>query len=171
MLLSLEINRLNKFYEPTHHKTAPKVKCCAENRVYVNMGGEIAIATPTGIVNTDVQRLQPLREPVVELKTSKFEKKTESFSGVVAFLKKSIADVEKDAMESQTEEKNSQEQYEEFMAESSESRADKVKEIIGPNDPKRYSNSDTKAELQSGQSSAAAVSKQECDSFVQSSNT
>ena len=74
---ALEINRLNKFYEPTCHKATPKVKCCAENRVYVNMGGEIATATPTGIVNTDVQRLQPLREPVVELKSSKFEKKTE----------------------------------------------------------------------------------------------
>ena len=100
------------------------------------MGGEIATATPTSIVNTDVQRLQPLREPVVELKTSKFEKKTESFSGVTTFLKKSIADVENDAMESQTEEKNSQEQYEEFMAVSSKSRADQVKEIIGPNDSK-----------------------------------
>ena len=100
------------------------------------MSGEIGTTAPTGIVNTDVQRLQPLREPVVELKTSKFEKKTKSFSGVVAFLKKSITDVEKDAMESQTEEKNSQEQYEEFMAESSKSRADKVKEIMGLNDSK-----------------------------------
>ena len=32
------------------------------------MSGEIATTAPTGIVNTDVQRLQPLREPVVELK-------------------------------------------------------------------------------------------------------
>ena len=55
---------------------------------------------------------------------------------MVAFLKKSIADVEKDAMESQTEEKNSQEQYEESMAESSKSRADKVKETMGLNDSK-----------------------------------
>ena len=92
----------------------------------------------------------------------------------MTFLKKSIADVENDAMESQTEEKNSQEQYEEFMAESSKSRADQVKEIIGPNDSKailEHSITDTKAELQSGQSSAAAISKQKCDWLVQSSNT
>merc|ERR1712064_168400 len=105
-----------------------------EDRIYVNMGGEITTAAPTGIAGTDVARLQLLQEPVAEPFTSKFEKKTDGFSGVVALLKKLIADVEKDSTEAQTEEKNSQEQYEEFMGESSASRADKLKEIGGLND-------------------------------------
>ena len=58
------------------------------------------------------------------------------------------------------------------MAESSKRRADKVKGITGLNDSKatlEFSITDTKAALQSAQSSAAAVSKilfslhQECD--------
>ena len=40
------------------------------------------------------------------------------------------------SIEAKTEEKDCQEQYEEFMAESSASRADKVKEITGLDDPK-----------------------------------
>jgi hypothetical protein len=179
-LLGLAINRLNKFYAPALHKAAPKVELSAEDRVYVNMGGEITTAAPTGIAGTDVPRVQLLQEPVAEPFTSKFEKKSEGFSGVVALMKKLIADVEKDSTEAQTEEKNSQEQYEEFMTESSKSRADKVKETTALNDSKatlESSITDTKAELQSAQSSAAAVSKvlsslhQECDWLVQNFDT
>merc|ERR1712209_127789 len=74
----------------------------------------------------------------------------------------------------------SQEQYEEFMAESSASRADKVKEITGLNDSKATLQSSitaTKAELQSAQSSALASSKvlaslhQECDWLSQNFDT
>jgi len=179
-LLGIAINRLNKFYAPALHKAAPKAELSGEDRIYVNMGGEITTAAPTGIAGTDVSRVQLLQEPVAEPFTSKFEKKTEGFSGVVALLKKLIADVEKDSIEAQTEEKNSQEQYEEFMAESSASRADKVKEITGLNDSKATLQSSitaTKAELQSAQSSALASSKvlaslhQECDWLAQNFDT
>ena len=171
-LLGIAINRLNKFYAPALHNAAPKAELSGELRIYVNMGGEITTAAPTGIAGTDVSRVQLFQEPVAEPFTSKFEKKTEGFSGVVALLKKLIADVEKDSTEAQTEEKNSQEQYEEFMVESSASRADKVKEITGLNDSRATPQSSitaTKAELQSAQSSALASSKvlaslhQECD--------
>merc|ERR1712227_166777 len=179
-LLGIAINRLNKFYAPALHNAAPKAELSGEDRIYVNMGGEITTAAPTGIAGTDVSRVQLLQEPVAEPFTSKFEKKTEGFSGVVALLKKLIADVEKDSTEAQTEEKNSQEQYEEFMAESSASRADKVKEITGLNDSKATLQSSitaTKAELQSAQSSALASSKvlaslhQECDWLSQNFDT
>jgi len=179
-LLGIAINRLNKFYAPALHKAAPKVELSGEDRIYVNMGGEITTAAPTGIAGTDVARLQLLQEPVAEPFTSKFEKKTDGFSGVVALLKKLIADVEKDSTEAQTEEKNSQEQYEEFMGESSASRADKVKEIGGLNDSKatlESSSTAANAELQSAQASAAAASKvlaslhQECDWLVQNFDT
>merc|ERR1712107_596200 len=140
-LLGIAINRLNKFYAPALHKAAPKVELSGQDRIYVNMGGEITTAAPTGIAGTDVERVQLLQEPVAEPFTSKFEK---------------------DSTEAQTEEKNSQEQYEEFMAESSASRADKVKEITGLNDSKATLESSvtaTKAELQSAEASAAAASK------------
>ena len=125
------------------------------------MGGEITTAAPTGIADTDVVRLQLFQEPVAE-----------PFS--------LIADVEKDSTEAQTEEKNSQEQYEEFMGESSASRADKVKEIGGLNDSKatlESSSAATNVELQSAQASVAAASKvlaslhQESDWLVQNFDT
>jgi len=179
-LLGIAINRLNKFYAPALHKAAPKVELSGQDRIYVNLGGEVTTAAPTGIAGTDVERVQLLQEPVAEPFTSKFEKKSDGFTGVVALLKKLIADVEKDSTEAQTEEKNSQEQYEEFMAESSASRADKVKEITGLNDSKATLESSvtaTKAELQSAEASAAAASKvlaslhQECDWLVQNFDT
>ena len=76
-LLGLAIIRLNKFYALALHKAAPKVELIAEDRVYVNLGGEISTAAPMGNAQTDVPRLQLLQEPVVEPHTSKFEKKTE----------------------------------------------------------------------------------------------
>ena len=51
---------------------------------------------------------------------------------MVVLLKKLIADVEKDTTEAQTEEMNSHEQYEEFMAESSKGRCGQGQGDSGP---------------------------------------
>ena len=73
-------------------------------QVHVNMGGEIANTTPTGIVKTLMCSVCSHCENLSWNSIPRISRrKTESFSGVVAFLKKSIADVEKDAIESQTE--------------------------------------------------------------------
>ena len=130
----LAINRLTKFYARALHKATPKAKLSVQDRIYVNMGGEISTAAPTGIAGTDVAHVQVLQEPAAEHFTSKFEKMTEGLSGLVA-LKELMADVE-ELTKARTVEKNSQEQNQDFRTESSKSRADKVKETVGAN-PRR----------------------------------
>ena len=93
------------------------------------MGGEISTTAPTGIAGTDVAHLQVLQEPAAEPFPSKFEKKTEGLSGLVALLKELMADVE-ELTKARTVEKKSKEQNEDFRTESSKSRADKVKETM-----------------------------------------
>ena len=129
-LLRLAINRLTKFYARALHKATPKAKLSVQDRIYVNMGGEISTASPTGIAGTDVAHVQVLQEPAAEPFTSKFEKKTEGLSGLLALLKELMADVE-ELTKARTVEKNSQEQNEDFRTESAKSRADKVKETVG----------------------------------------
>ena len=122
-LLRLAINRLTKFYARALHKATPKAKLSVQDWIYVNMGGEISTAAPTGIAGTDVAHLQVLQEPAAEPFTSKFEKKTEGLSGLLALLKELMADVE-ELTKARIVEKNSQEQNEDFRTESSKSRAD-----------------------------------------------
>ena len=85
--------------------------------------------------------------------TSLNDKKKEDLSGVVALFKKLIADAKKDSLEAQTPEKRSQEQCEEFMAESCVSRADKVQGDV------TQSITTEKLTMQSVQSSASTASK------------
>ena len=64
-LLKLAVNRLNTFFAPKLHKAASKAEISADDRIYVNMGGDIKTAAPTGIAGTNVARVQLLRaDPV-----------------------------------------------------------------------------------------------------------
>jgi len=175
-LLGIAVNRLNKFYNPKLYKAPAKVELKSEDRVYVNLGGSITTAAPTGIAGTDVSRVQLLQEPVAEPFTSKFEKKHEEATGVVALIHKLIAEVEKDSQEAKVDEANAQEQYENFTADSSANRAGKVKETAALQDTRATLQSSvtaTTGELQSSHSAAAAASKvlaslhQECDWLLQ----
>merc|ERR1719162_729879 len=54
-LLGYAKNRLNKFYNPRLHKTAPKVELTREERIAVNMGGTPPpTAAPGGIAGTGI---------------------------------------------------------------------------------------------------------------------
>ena len=129
-LFRLAINRLTKFHARALHEATPKAKLSVQDRIHVNMGGEISTAAPTGIAGTDVAHVQVLQEPAAEPFPSKFEKKTEGLSGLVAILKELMADVE-ELTKARIVEKNSQEQNEDFRTESSKSRADTVTETMG----------------------------------------
>ena len=95
----------------------PKAKLSVQDRIYVNMGGEILTASPTDIAGTDVAHLQVLQEPAAEPFTSKF-------------LMELMADVE-ELTKALIIEKNWKEQNEDFRTESSKRRADKVEETTG----------------------------------------
>ena len=64
-LLKLAVKRLNKFYAPKLHKAVSKAEISADDRIYVNVGGDIKTVAPTGIAGTNVARVQLLRaDPV-----------------------------------------------------------------------------------------------------------
>merc|ERR1712135_95438 len=95
-LLKLAVNRLNKFYAPKLHKAAPKAELSADDRIYVNMGGEITTAAPTGIAGTNVAHVQLSQaDPVSEPFSSKLEKNHEGYSGVVSLIGSLVADLAK----------------------------------------------------------------------------
>ena len=57
-LLKLAVNRLNRLEAPKLHKAAPKAYLSADDRIYVNMGGEVTTTAPAGIAGTNVARVQ-----------------------------------------------------------------------------------------------------------------
>jgi len=180
-LLKLAINRLNKFYAPKLHKAAPKAELSADDRTYVNMGGEITTAAPTGIAGTNVARVQLLQaDPVAEPFTSKLDKNHEGFNGVASLIGSLVADLTKESQESKVEEDHSQAEYEGFMKDSAQSRADKVKEVEELQNTKASLSSSltqSKEELASAVTSASETAKvlsslhQSCDWLLQNFDT
>ena len=147
--------------------------------MYVNMGGEITAAAPTGIAGTNVARVQLLQAaPVSEPSSSKLEKNHEGYSGVLSLIGSLVADLAKESQEANVEEDHSQQEYEAFMAESAASRAQKVKEI---EELKRAAVSvslvQSKEELSSAVTSASETAKvtsalhQSCDWLLQNFDT
>merc|ERR550532_3759924 len=53
-LLQFAKNRLNKFYNPKLYRPPPKRELTAEERITVNMGGEVATPAPGGIAETGI---------------------------------------------------------------------------------------------------------------------
>ena len=169
-LPKLAVNRLNKFCTPKLHKAAPKDELSSDDRMYVNMGGEITSAALTGIAGMNVARVQLLQaDPVSEPFSSKLEKNHEGYSGVLAVIGSLVADLAKESQEAKVEENHSQQEYEAFMAESAPSRAQKVKEIEELVQPKE--------ELASAVTSASETAKvisalhHSCDWLLQNFDT
>jgi septal ring factor EnvC (AmiA/AmiB activator) len=124
-LLDFAKNRLNKFYNPKLYKPPPKRQLSEEDSIVVNMGGTLApTAAPGGIAGTGIALSQtgvaPPPPPEANLA---YKKSGGSSNGVIAMIDILIADLDKDNQEREVEEKDSQKEYEEFMADSAEKRA------------------------------------------------
>jgi peptidoglycan hydrolase CwlO-like protein len=132
-LIGIAKNRLNKFYNPKMYKPAPKRVLSEEERITVNMGGTLApTAAPGGIAGTGVeafaQRSQVAPPPPPET-WSAYTKQGEESNGVLAMLDLMVADLDKEIAETETEEKENQKEYEQFMADSAAKRASDAKSI------------------------------------------
>merc|ERR1712136_271492 len=147
-LLKLAINRLNKFYAPKLLKPAPKA-----DRVQLLQVG-----------------------PVAEPFTSKLEKNEQGFNGVASLIGSLVADLAKESQEAKVEEDRSQGEYEGFMKDSSQSRAEKVQEVEELQNTKASlsaSLTQLKEELAAAVTSAAEIAKvlsslhQSCDWLLQ----
>merc|ERR1719428_1220086 len=138
-LLEFAKNRLNKFYNPKLYVAPPKRQLSEEERLTVNMGGTLApTAPPAGIAGTGIglvavaQHAQasadvaPPPPPEADLA---YKKKGEEGSGVIAMIDLLKADLSKQITEMELTEKDAQKDYEEFMADAKETRAEDAKSI------------------------------------------
>merc|ERR1719277_1827098 len=134
-LLEIAKNRLAKFYTPKLYKAAPKTELSAENRVVVSMGGTVApTPAPGGIAGTGVVALvqvhaHDLAPPPPPETWDAYTKKGEEHTGVVEMMNMLRNDLDKEIQETQVNEKESQREYEQFIADSAAKRAEDSKSI------------------------------------------
>jgi len=129
-VLAFAKNRLNKFYNPKLYKPPPKVELSAEDRIYSNQGGEVTTAAPGGIANTGISAFvqvsmhaQKKAAPGPPPSTwGAYSTKSEGNTGVIAMIDLLIKDLEKEMTEAETDEKNSQADYETMMKDSAAKR-------------------------------------------------
>jgi len=144
-LLAFAKNRLNKFYNPKLYKAPPKRELSEEERITVNMGGTLApTAAPGGIAGTGIGLSQVAPPPPPEANLA-YKKSGESSNGVIAMIDLLIADIDKDNQVMEVDEKDAQKDYETFMADASEKRAQDSKAITD----KTSAKAETETELQS----------------------
>jgi len=129
-LLKYAKNRLNKFYNPKLYKPPPKRELTEEERIVVNNGGTLApTAAPGGIAGTGIGFAQKDAPPPPPKQFGAYKKKGEESNGVIAMIDGLIKDLELEMTEAETDEKNAQEDYEQFMKDSAQKRADDSKAI------------------------------------------
>merc|ERR1719352_763866 len=123
-IIGIAKNRLNKFYNPKLYKAPPKRQLSEEERITVNMGGTLApTAPPGGIAGTGVTAFAQERPGPAPEMYGAYKKKGEESTGVIAMIDNLKADLAKEMQESETEEKNDQEEYEQMVEDSANKRA------------------------------------------------
>jgi len=151
-VLKFAKNRLNKFYNPKLYKAPPKVELSSEDRIYANQGGAIATAAPGGIANTGIAVLaqvsahrQHKDAPAPPPATwGAYASKSGETTGVIAMVDLLIKDLAKEMTEAETDEKNSQADYEQTMKDSAAKRTTDSKALTAKGSAK----ADTEAALQ-----------------------
>jgi len=145
-LLQLAKNRLNKFYNPKLYKPPAKRELSGEERITVSLGGTAPPTPPPGgIAGTGVAVLAQREAPPPPPETyGAYAKKGEESSGVIAMIDLLIKDLATEMTTITAEEKNAQEDYVKFMADSADKRAADSKLI----EEKEGAKADTEAALQ-----------------------
>jgi chromosome segregation ATPase len=143
-LLGFAKNRLNKFYNPKLYKAPPKRELSEEEQITVNNGGTLApTAAPGGIAGTGIGLNQVAPAPPPEANLA-YKKSGESSNGVMAMIDLIVADVDKEIQTMEVDEKDAQSDYETFMSDASEKRAQDSKSITD----KESAQAETEEELQ-----------------------
>jgi chromosome segregation ATPase len=136
-LLLFAQNRLNKFYNPKLYKPPPKRELSEEDRIVVNMGGTLApTAAPGGIAGTGIDLVavsehaqDQVKPPPPPEAPGAYKKNEEGNNGVIAMIDLLVKDLDKEMTVAETEEKDAQADYEVFMKDSAEKRAQDSKTL------------------------------------------
>mmetsp|Transcript_98775 Transcript_98775/g.265350 ORF Transcript_98775/g.265350 Transcript_98775/m.265350 type:complete len:718 (-) Transcript_98775:68-2221(-) len=122
-LLNFAKNRLNKFYNPKMHVAPPKQELSEEDGIAVNMGiagTGVAVLAQVSAHVAVARKEAPAPPPGT---WAAYSSKSEESTGVIGMIDLLIKDLDKEMTEAETEEKNSQADYEKTMVESSAKRA------------------------------------------------
>merc|ERR1712238_528773 len=115
-------NRLNKFYNPKLHKAAPKRQLSEGDQIYENAGGDIPTEAPGGIANTGIAAFVQVSmhkdaPPLPPATAAAYSKKSGESNSVIAMMDLLVKDLDEEMTVSETEETNSQAEYEKTIAE------------------------------------------------------
>merc|ERR1719420_2112558 len=129
-LLKYAKNRLNKLYNPKLYKPPPKRELTEEERIVVNNGGTLApTEAPGGIGGTGITVLaQEAPAPPPEADLS-YKKSSGGSSAITEMMNMMMSDIEKQLTEMKVNEKDAQEDYESFIADSADKRKEDSKSI------------------------------------------
>merc|ERR1719421_1336403 len=131
-------NRLNKFYNPKLYTAPPKRELTEDERITVNNGGTLApTAPPAGIAGTGIAVLSQVSThdqhtdapPPPPESFKAYAKKTEESNGVMAMMDMLVKDLDKEMTVATATEKDAQADYETFMKDSAEKRAEDSKSV------------------------------------------
>jgi chromosome segregation ATPase len=135
-LIGMAKNRMNKFYNPKMYKPPPKRELTEEERITLNMGGTLEpTAPPGGIAGTGVTALVDVKAhkadpgPPPETFGDYIQKKAES-NGVLAMMDGLVKELDQETTEATAEEKDAQGDYEGFMSDSTDKRAEDSKTLL-----------------------------------------
>jgi len=135
-LIAFAKNRLNKFYNPKLYKPPPPRELTEEQRITQNFGGELEpTAPPGGIAGTGIGAFIQIKSrnfaapPPPPETFGAYSKKSEESGGVIALIDMLVNDLKKEMQAAEFEEKDSQEDYEQLMADSQKKRAADSKSV------------------------------------------
>jgi len=130
-LLSTAKNRLYQFYHPKVHKETPRRGLTDEKRRIAGMGGRL---TPTaalgGIAGTGInvfQQASKRRPPNPRAVVPAYRKQHQESNGVIAMIDILVGDIHKGMQQQRVEERDSQADYEQFVADAAAQRVADVK--------------------------------------------
>jgi len=110
-------NRLQKFYNPNLYKEAKPRELSDEDRVYQNLGGELATPAPELIAGTTQTVFMQVNQPVAP-KTFGAYKKNQKSGGIVALMDMLIKDVKQSQTEAEKDEEHDSKDYNKMMGSS-----------------------------------------------------
>merc|ERR1719433_53383 len=131
-LIGVAKNRLYKFYNPKLYLPPPKRELTEEERLVTNFGGTLApTPAPGGIAGSGVtvlaqvsvhSRRGSVAPPPPPEAVGAYSKKSEETAGVITMMDMLVKDLDKEMTVAETEEKDSQADYEQAMKDSAEKR-------------------------------------------------
>jgi len=130
-LLEFAKNRLNKFYNPKLYKPPAKKQLTEEEQATLAAGGTLApTAAPGGIAGTGIGLVQTATAPPPPPQAFEaYSKKSEESNGIISMMDLLIKDLDKEMTEAEVTEKDAQEDYEVFMQDSADKRAQDSKTL------------------------------------------